>query len=276
MEELELILHNVGHGLAASLIEYPEKYVVQVDLGSEGDFSPLKYLSESRRLRPDILYITHPYADHLSDIENVYQSSFCPDYMQYADYDWDDVIDREKSDLQWIIKKYRELITFKPRGDYRGKASLQYRYWKPDTAKRLFGETSYVNNSSLFIIYQWQDFKIAITGDLETSALEQLLADEKTCNLAKGTYILIAPHHGHESGYTSKWPSAVGKPHISLISVQSRDSSVAIGYYSSEFARGVNFNGRTRYSLTTRTDGTIVVKMFYGDDGKPKWRFSTE
>ena len=68
MDRLELILYDVGHGLALSLIEYPEKYVTQIDLGSQGGFSPLKYLSRSRNLRPDVLYITHPHADHLSDV----------------------------------------------------------------------------------------------------------------------------------------------------------------------------------------------------------------
>lgn len=32
-------------------------------------------------------------------------------------------------------------------------------------------DTTYVNNSSLFIIYSWRDFKISITGDLESDGI---------------------------------------------------------------------------------------------------------
>lgn len=275
MEQLELILYNVGHGLAVSLIEYPDKYVTQIDLGSEGNFSPLEYLSSSRRLRPDVLYITHPHADHLSDIRNV--GSHYPAYVQYIDYDWNDIIAREKSDLRWVIEEFLQFIRFTARrNDYAGSASLKYWYWGPEKAKRFFGESNYINNSSLFIVYKWKDFKIIITGDLETAALESLLDHDELCDFARGTDIIIAPHHGHKSGYTSKWADALGKPYISLISVQNRDPSVATGYYSSEFARGLTIGGETRHCLTTRADGTIVFRMWYKSDGKCAWNCTFE
>ena len=275
MDRLELILYNVGHGLAVSLIEYPEKYVTQIDLGSEGNFSPLEYLSSSRRLRADVLYITHPHADHLSDIRNV--GDHFPDYVQYIDYDWGDVIARERSDLQWVIREFLQFIGLTARrGEYAGNASLKYWYWGPEKAKALFGESNYVNNSGLFIVYKWHDFKISICGDLEAQALEQLISYPDPQAEAQKTDILVAPHHGHKSGYTSKWADVLGKPYISLISVQSRDPSVAPEYYTPEFARGITIGGRTRHCLTTRTDGTIVVKMWYKSDGKCAWSFTTE
>jgi len=277
MNELELILYNVGQGLAVSLIEYPEQYVTQIDLGSEGNFSPLEYLSSSRGLRADVLYITHPHADHLSDIMKLHYSSLCPNYMQYGDYDWDDVIEREHSDSKWIIEEFQKVATFVSRGEHNGEnAFLWWKRWKPEAAKERFGESSYINNSSLFLIYRWRDFKISIGGDLETEALEASLLGKEFCNHAKNTDILIAPHHGHKSGYTPKWADALGKPYISLISVQNRDPSVATGYYSSEFARGVTIGGETRHCLTIRSDGTIVVRMWYKSDGKCAWKFTFE
>ena len=67
MTELELILFNVDHGLSVALIEKPENYLTIIDLGSRSDFSPLSYLLNSRHLRADIMFITHPHADHISD-----------------------------------------------------------------------------------------------------------------------------------------------------------------------------------------------------------------
>lgn len=273
MNKLELILYKVGHGLALSLIEYPEKYVTQIDLGSEGDFSPLEYLSESRGLRPDILFITHPHADHLSDIGQA--GTYYPDSIQFIDYDWDDVINRERSDSKWVIREFTKLARFTKRRDYYGNASLRYWYWNPEKAKELFGDSSYVNNSSLFIVYTWQAFKICICGDLETKALENMISAKEPNEEALETDILVAAHHGHSQGYTSEWPEVIGKPYVSLISVQNRDPSIASGYSSSDFARGVTFGGETRYALTTRRDGTIVVTMWY-ENGKPTWVFKKE
>jgi hypothetical protein len=68
----------------------------------------------------------------------------------------------------------------------------------------------------------------------------------------------------------------MGKPFVSIISVQERDKSVDAGYSSSDFAKGIPFEGRTRYALTTRSDGNILVKMWYGiNDGKAKWTFES-
>jgi competence protein ComEC len=276
MNELELILYNVGHGLAVSLIERPENYVTQIDLGSEGNFSPLEYLLSSRRLRTDILYITHPHADHLSDIRSVENSLLCPDYVHYIDFDWNDVLSRERSDSRWIIDEYLQFLRFTRKGLYAGNASLKYWYYQPEKAKEFFSESNYINNSSLFIVYTWRDFKISLCGDLEKQALESMINSSDPKEEARGTDILIAPHHGHKSGYTYKWIDVLGKPYITLISVQSRDPAIAPEYSTPEFSRGLSISGRTRHCLTTRADGTIVVKMWYGDNNKPKWSFDFE
>jgi competence protein ComEC len=275
MDKLELILFNVGHGLSVALIEHPENYVTVVDMGSEEDFSPLFYLTAQRNLRADILYVTHPHGDHLSDVEIASVSGSRPDFLHYQDYDWEDVVKREKPELRENIKKYQNLIKAVPSGDYKGSGNLIPWRWPPDVAKETFGETSYINNSSLFLIYTWKDFKIAIAGDHETSAIEGLCEDDKFKESAKGTDILIAPHHGHSEGYTSMWPSKIGKPYITLISAQSKDQSVASGYSKDSFAKGVKINDETRYSLTTRDDGTIFVDMWYSNE-KPTWNFKME
>jgi beta-lactamase superfamily II metal-dependent hydrolase len=276
MDKLELILYNVGHGLAVSLIERPENYVTQIDLGSEDGFSPLEYLLKSRKLRTDILYITHPHADHLSDIQNAYDRYMRPNNMFGVDYDWDDVLEREQDNQKWVIKQYRNLLENIPKGNYQGEASLWYIHWKPEYAKNTFGESTYINNSSLFLVYTWKTFKISIIGDIEKTALEKLLDDPNLQERAKNTDILVAPHHGHESGFTSKLVDVLGKPFITLVSVQDGDPSVAPDYSSPEFSKGVTFDGRTRYCLTTRTDGAILVTMYYDSENKAKWNFSRE
>lgn len=275
MDKLELILFNVGQGLSVALIEHPENYITVVDMGSEKSFSPLYYLSAKRKLRADVLYVTHPHGDHISDVEIASTSGYLPDFLHYQDYDWEDVAKREKPELRENINKFQNLIQTVPSGEYNGSGGLTAWRWSPDDAKKEFGDTSYINNSSLFLIYTWKDFKIAIAGDHQTAAMERLCGYDKFKESAKGAYILIAPHHGHSEGYTSMWPTEIGKPYITLISAQTRDSSVATGYGKESFAKGCNINGKTRYSLTTRDDGTIFVEMWYNNE-KPTWSFKTE
>ena len=275
LNQVELIIYNVGHGLAISIIEYPTKYVTQIDLGSDEGYSPLEYLNRTRGLRSDILYVTHPHSDHLSDVSNSLEKRYCPDLLYYQEYDWDEVIRGQPDEAKEIIKSFIKLRTQIPRGDYQGGGSVKVWRWTPKSAKETFGESSFINNSSLLIVYKWRDFKISICGDLETKAVEKMIQFQDAQNDIKNTDILVAPHHGHKEGYTPKWVECIGKPHVSLISVQSRDQSVADGYSSPGFARGVHFNGETRYALSTRKDGTIVVNMYY-QDAKPTWSFKSE
>jgi competence protein ComEC len=275
VDKLELILFNVGQGLSVALIEHPEDYVTVVDLGADENFSPLNYLVAARGLRADILYVTHPHDDHLSDIDVASISGRCPDFLHCQNYDWEDVVNREKPELSQNLIKYKQFTRTVPRGDYKGSGKVTPWYWTPDNAKTIFGEASYINNSSLFIIYTWKDFKIAIAGDQQTAAMEFLCEYDKFKESARGTDILIAPHHGHSEGYTNKWPTEIGKPYITLISAQSRDTSVSPEYSNESFAKGVEINGKRRYALTTRDDGTIFVNMWY-DNGKPTWNFKID
>lgn len=275
MDKLELVVFNVGHGLSVALIERPENYVILVDLGSDTGFTPLKHLSLKMKLRPDILYITHPHGDHISDVDTALNDAFKPLSINYQNYDWQDVIDREKPELQDTVRSYQQLIAKIPSGSYGGSGSLTVWRYTPQQAKDTFGEANYINNSSYFLVYKWNAFKISIAGDQHSDVMKAMLNADNFKPSVADTDILIAPHHGHSEGYCSLWPEKAGKPYVTIISVQENDTSVASGYSSSDFAKGVTFNGQTRYALTTRSDGSIHVNMGYNNENKPTWNFDT-
>ena len=274
MERLELIVFNVGHGLSVALIERPENYVSLIDLGCNDDFSPVDYLHRNMHLYPDILYITHPHGDHIRDIANVINKNQRPSCIDAQDYDWQDVENRERKELRTTLRSYVSYINQSPRGTYSGSASLKYWCYTPKKAKNAFEESTYINNSSLFLIFTWRSFKIAIPGDLHSNAMEAFINFDEFKNAADGTDLLIAPHHGHREGFTSLWAEKVGKPYLALVSVQENDQNIASGYSSPNFARGLVIDGKTRYTLTTRQDGHIKVTMYYDQHNKPQWNFS--
>ena len=86
----------------------------------------------------------------------------------------------------------------------------------------------------------------------------------------KGLTVFVAPHHGLESGYPKCLFDLLEdkKPEIILISEkpQSENSgSVDKRYQDGTCSKGVDFDGKTRYSLTTRNDGHI--KVCFKSDG---------
>lgn len=275
MDSLDLRVFNVGQGLSVALTENPEHYVTLFDLGANSGFTPLKHLSLRLKLKPDVVYITHPHADHINDVETALDGSFQPLGINYQSYDWSDVKKREKPELRDKIDKFVELIGKVPFRKYAGAAKLEEFYYTPQQAKDKFGEASYVNNSSVFFVYTWREFKISIAGDLESDGMAAFVAADNVQRAAKSTYILIPPHHGHKNGFPTEWVANMGKPHVSIISVQSRDPNVDPRYSSPDFARGVKWNADpgTCYTLTTRSKGHILVQMSYGQSGNAQWSF---
>src|SRR5258708_32477309 len=100
--------------------------------------------------------------------------------------------------------------------------------------------------------------------------MEGLLQSAEFVKQAAKTDILIPSHHGHKNGFPTGWVGKIGKPHITIISVQERDPSVDSRYSKTEFARGVNIGGVARNMLTTRAVWPIPHSNKYGPVGSPR------
>ena len=79
-----------------------------------------------------------------------------------------------------------------------------------------------------------------------------------------GTKLLIAPHHGLESGYSSVLMSKID-PDICVISEGHATDTDVCGHYSSK-CRGhqVSIKGggeEIRYTVTTRNDGNVHIRI---------------
>lgn len=274
MNCLQLKVFNVGHGLSVMLKELPENYITLFDLGADSKLSPLKYLHD-RGLVADQIYITHPHGDHISEIDKILNTGYRPKGFYIQEYDWDDVASREKEFLREKVRTIKRIKSIIPLGNYSGSASFKFWHYTPNEAIQLFGENKYINNSSIAGIFKWRDFKIAILGDLETDALEYYCKNAQFIYEAQNTNILIAPHHGHNSGFPKLWLQKIGKPNITIASIKESDPHICKEYESSTFNKGVKLNGEQRYCLTTRYDGTITIDMYY-QDNSPIWSFNFE
>ena len=117
-------------------------------------------------------------------------------------------------------------------------------------------QNSLVNNCSIVTIYTYGNFKLMVPGDIEAEGMKKLLARPDFLKSVEGVKVLVAPHHGHKSGFSSELMNAIGKPTVVFASVVSKDENVDSRYSSNEFVKGLTDGTKL---MTTRTHGTLKV-----------------
>jgi beta-lactamase superfamily II metal-dependent hydrolase len=127
-------------------------------------------------------------------------------------------------------------------------------------------DNSLVNNCSLVRLYNHGGTKILLCGDLEKEGMALLLAQNPSFrSVLSGVHVLVAPHHGHRTGFSTELFEATGQVQIVIASMMSGDAYVDTRYSDDHYVRGIPFDdGTTKRLLTTRTHGSITVESFGG------------
>lgn len=132
--------------------------------------------------------------------------------------------------------------------------------------------TTNFNNQSLIRVLNYAYTKVVITGDNEKCSFDELMKNTNFCNAVQNADILLAPHHGRESGFHSDFVNKVN-PKIVVISDGRFCDTSAISRYSDKCSgwKVHRRNGEDvdRKCLTTRSDGVIVVDFGFGENNKP-------
>jgi beta-lactamase superfamily II metal-dependent hydrolase len=133
----------------------------------------------------------------------------------------------------------------------------------PDVSFRTFSnpygtDFADTNNISLVTFLEAGDTKFIIPGDLEIAGWEALLTDTSFVRELAEVDVFIASHHGRESGYCEAVFDHCS-PDVVIFSddeIQYETQGMASTYGA--HASGINFNGATRYVLSTRQDGSLT------------------
>jgi competence protein ComEC len=275
MSSLTLTFLDVQHGSACH-IETPTGQNIMFDLGT-GDFdesqggsshSPLIYLHRTKKIQKlDSVIITHPHADHISDIQNfdlLSPTSFhCPRHLST-----DFIKKQNQFKDQLKVSKYLEIVerysaSFEP-----GQSPLE----APNHGCEQFElftcnpDSDNLNNHSTAAVISFAGTKFLLTGDTEKLGWEKLLSMPRFCQKATNIDILLASHHGRDNGFNEDLFELIGSPSIVIISDTAvGPTSVTEKYYGKTNDAGWQVVNRSngasekRYCLTTRDDGTIEV-----------------
>ena len=269
---LRLMMWNVQHGSAA-YIQTPNGKHIVLDLGAGDEFSPLTHLWQCGIRKLDHVTLTHPHMDHIEDI--LYFDAFAPTTLWAPQHLTEDDIrggnPPPSQEAEAKIRKYLEIT-----GRYIGSVVPQNDVTKPENngnvSVKTFipsqASTGNLNNHSVVTVLEYSGVKILIPGDNEPPSWEELLKRPAFVTAIAGTHVVVAAHHGRESGfhrplfdYFSPLVTLISDGRIVGTSVTGKYDDVTKGWT----VRRRNGTMQERKCVTTRNDGTIEVTIGAGN-----------
>jgi len=266
-----MTVYNVQLGLAVHVKAPDGKYIV-IDLGTGeyggGNESPLL---KRRYDTIGYMIITHPHLDHIDDILNFDRNT--PITLHRAtSITNEEVMDGVRECDKPKFKKYCEI-----NDRYTSPITADTNPSNPDNygglSIKIFSTTlcdkDNFNNFSAITVFELAGCKIVVCGDNETESLSILMGRITFKDAVENADVLVAPHHGRESGYLDEFVSLVN-PAITIISDTKYSDASAVDKYRNK-TRGWKVWNRDdsssdRYCLTTRSDGNIRVTFGESDD----------
>ena len=236
-----------------------------IDSGCTAAWRPSGYIRhELNRPTLDYLFITNADQDHMSDLKGlddagVYVTTLIrnPTYTGQEMAQIKAVAGPLTRDANWYVEAC---------GDFNQNVSEPFdAYMGGITATWFFNpypNFTNTNDLSLVVFIQFAGFKILFPGDVEVAGWRALLADPAFRAELATTNVLVASHHGRQSGYCPDvfnhfTPDAVvisDKPIM-------HDTQRTVPDYRRVVRDGgvmVRTTGKRRHVLTTRRDGSIT------------------
>ena len=262
-----------------SYIKSPNGKHIVVDLGtgsfsdSKDDFSPLMHLKTKWSVyNLDYVIITHPHKDHIDDILNFNNLSPLV-LLRPKNIDNDDLINTANSSDKQKFRKYKEICErycTSVTSDNDPTSLENMGNLKIETFQASNCSTSNINNQSFIAVFSYASLKIVIPGDNETCSINELMEIETFKSSIKDADVLLAPHHGRNSGYHKEFIELVN-PRVTVISDGSKTATAANEDYTNKSRGWIVYkndgSSMERKTLSTFNDGYIVVKFGFLDNG---------
>ncbi len=275
---LDVTFWDVQHGNACYLRTPDGRHIVyDLGTGSYGaklpNFSPLTHLRSNLGVAQlDYVVISHPNLDHIDDILSF--DHLGPKVLRRPTHikreDIGPVRDQDKP----IFDKYFEI-------NRRYNASVSGTVNDPaipdhwgGVKLRTFGAVtcsrSNINNHSVVLTAEYAGLKLVLMGDNESASYEELLGQPAFAAAIKNADVLLAAHHGRQSGYHNDFMTSVN-PRLTVISDGRFCDTSATSRYAAK-TRGWKVHSRSggsedRKCVTTRYDGDIEIRIGFSQGG---------
>lgn len=267
--EMRLVIQDVQHGACALLRHFNGQVggrLAMIDSGSASGWRPSTYIVNSLGLRRiDYLFITNADQDHMSDLQGLFDAGIDVGVLlRNCSYTADQIrqIKRQGGVLSADAERYVGMCAtynqpaVEPFDQYMGGITTT-------TFCNAYPRFLDTNNLSLAVFIKFGAFKILFPGDLEKPGWRALLQQPAFRAELTDTDVLVASHHGRESGFCADvfdycQPAAVV---ISDKPIEHETQEMVPDYRAVVQEAGVTVRttGRQRHVLTTRRDGAILI-----------------
>lgn len=252
-------IFDVEHG-ECNAIETPSGELVLIGAGHNAstNWRPSNWLRQ-RNQRPHCLVLSNLDRDHLSDLAN-FEPHIRPVSIKYNSYINPDWVERKKIEesgevheaVQTALYWIRNVFTGSPISPNYG---MEIAYFHHSPTK--FQDT---NNLSVVTFVAYNGVGVMFPGDLETAGWREFLTNQTFINCLRRTNILIASHHGRESGYCREVFNYCA-PHVVIISDKPVMHETQNHNLYAQHCSGLNFSGNLKKVLTTSNDGKITIEI---------------
>lgn len=277
--KVEMVFWDVQHG-HATYIKSPNNRHIVIDLGT-GDysshneaFSPLQHLKYKYHVNQlDYVIITHPHLDHINDILNF--DDLSPKVLRRPHLTVQEIMENVRAEDEKKFKKYCEIENRYTNSIVGGPNDPDilnnYGGMKFETFSAVGCSHDNFNNQSIITVIEYANRKVVIPGDNEDCSFAELMQSASFKSAIKDADILLAPHHGRESGYNNDFVSLVN-PRLTIVSDGRYCDTSANTRYSGK-SRGwkvykKNGTSSMRYCLTTNSDGEVYVEFGINSNGE--------
>lgn len=249
-QKLRIFFIDVGQG-DSTLIITPDKKTVLIDGGGSDSFDVgekvlLPYLLDRRILKIDYVLISHFDTDHCGGILTIMEKVKVKNIIISEQAEHSENYERFKKLM--IYKKIR-LIEVKKGDKIKIGRYSEFKILFPTS--RLLSENP-LNNNSIVAQFNYNNFKMLFTGDIEKLAEQQILKTEKAEIRAD---ILKVAHHGSKTSSIPEFIKAV-RPKIALIGVGKNNT---FGHPNQQTIKNLE-NIKCRI-YRTDLQGEIIIKI---------------
>lgn len=249
-QKLRIFFIDVGQG-DSTLIITPDKKTVLIDGGGSDSFDVgekvlLPYLLDRRILKIDYVLISHFDTDHCGGILTIMEKVKVKNIIISEQAEHSENYERFK---KLMIHKRIRLIEVKKGDKIKIGRYSEFKILFPTS--RLLSENP-LNNNSIVAQFNYNNFKMLFTGDIEKLAEQQILKTEKAEIRAD---ILKVAHHGSKTSSIPEFIKAV-RPKIALIGVGKNNT---FGHPNQQTIKNLE-NIKCRI-YRTDIQGEIIIKI---------------
>ena len=182
--------------------------LAMIDSGSSADFKPSTYIKSLGRNKLDYLFITNADQDHMSDLKGLEDAGIMvetlirnPSYTGEQMRQIKQISGPLTNDATWYTNACDSFTGGTPDVPFdQGMNGITYRsFW--NQYGLYAGQFNDTNNLSLVVFIKYANNKMLFPGDLEKDGWRALLLRADFRAELSGTDVLMASHHGRESGY---------------------------------------------------------------------------